>query len=145
MKKFSLKKYSLKDFFWHKLIKTTIIVCSLYVIFTSESFLEKISPKNYWESKANFYFRTVKTDQIKIKSLQLDLEKELLSSSLHKKEAFLESAKNDLNFDKTYLNKKNSHFKKTEKIKKEIFKTLEKEKKDKRNLEIAQNKVKDIT
>ena len=138
-----MKKISLHEV-WQKLLNTVIIISSLYIICTSENFQEKISPKNYWKNKVSFYERTLKTDQIKIKSLELDLEKEFFSASLHKKEAFLDSKKSDLNYDNAFLNRRNKHLKNTEKLKKEIYKTLEKEKKDKKNLEIALNKIKNF-
>lgn len=54
---------------------TIVIVCSI-IIFQSDRFQERLSPRKYWISKVKELEGDVRIDHWKIRSLELSLEKE---------------------------------------------------------------------
>jgi len=119
------------------ILNIAIIVVLSYFIWQSEKFQQKISPQRYWQNKIASFEKELKNDSIKIKTLRLNLEKEISLSTYHEKQAKIEAEKIDESVGDIYFKIENDHIKKIKEIKNEIDHLKLQEEKLKHNLEIA--------
>ena len=96
----------------------TILILAAF-IWKFETIKERVSPEKYWENKVKVFKTSIKHDDIKIKSLELELQKLQLSCKYHKKQAELQSEMGK-DFTKTYQCLNDEHRKKEEDLKNEI-------------------------
>jgi len=138
MKPFFKNPKKIKIFIFNVLL----LLVSSYYIWQSEKFQQRITPKKYWQSKINTFESELKKDNIKIKSLKLDLEKENTLCLYYEDEAKIKAEEKNENINDIYFKIENEHIKKIDNIKNEINELLKKEKKIKKELNIAYNRLK---
>jgi len=119
------------------ILNISLIVFSSYFILHSERLQEKISPEKFWQKKINILNNELKNDDIKLKNLKLDLEKELALSTYTEKQAKIKAEEINENPDDIYFEMQNKHLKKVNDIKEQINLLMKDEEKIKTNLENA--------
>lgn len=135
---FKLKKL------WIVILNITLIVSSSYFIWQSEKIQEKVSPKKFWQNKIKTLSSELKKDDLKIKKLELNLEKEVALSSYNEKQAQINAQESNLNPSDVYFSMQNDQVKKILDIKKEIDLLKIDENKIKQDLENAKIKIDSI-
>lgn len=122
---------------WVVILNSSLIFFSSYFIYHSEKFQEKISPKKFWERKINTLSTELKQDDIRIKSLKLDFEKEISLATYNEETAEIKAQREDLDVNDIYSEMENEHIQKLSRIKDEIDEITKDEEKVKNNLEKA--------
>lgn len=123
------------------ILNISLIVFSSYFIYHSERLQEKISPQKFWQKKINTLKTELKNDDIKIKNLKLNLEKELALSTYTEKEAKIKAEQINENPHDIYFEMQDEHLKKISEIKNQINLLTKEEEKIKIDLENAYTKV----
>ncbi|HEU64104.1 MAG: hypothetical protein KR126chlam4_01180 [Candidatus Anoxychlamydiales bacterium] len=123
------------------ILNISLIVFSSYFILHSERLQEKISPQKFWQKKINTLSTELKNDDIKIKSLKLDLEKELALSTYTEKQAEIKAEEINENPHDIYFEMQDEQLKKVSEIKNQINLLTKDEKKIKTDLENAYSRV----
>ena len=126
------------------ILNISLIVFSSYFIFHSERLQEKISPQKFWQKKINILNTELKNDDIKLKNLKLDLEKELALSTYTEKEAKIKAEEINENPNDIYFEMQDEHLKKVDDIKNQINFLTKDEEKVKTDLENAYSRVNSI-
>jgi hypothetical protein len=139
----------MSPFFLKRLKKISIVILNIVIIFfssyfiwQSEKFQEKITPQKYWNNKIRTLETELKKDTVKIKSLKLDLEREIALCPYHEKQAQIKAEEVNQNISKVYCEIETEHIKKINDIKDEIKSLMQEEAKLKSELQIAYNKIK---
>ncbi|NGX34152.1 MAG: hypothetical protein K1060chlam1_00502 [Candidatus Anoxychlamydiales bacterium] len=135
MKSFKFKKIGII------ILNISLIVFSSYFIVHSERLQEKMSPQKFWQKKIDTLNVELKNDDIKIKNLKLDLEKELALSTYTEKQAKIKAEEINENSSDIYFEMQDEHLKKVSGIKNQINLLTKAEEKIKRDLENACSRV----
>ncbi|NGX62924.1 MAG: hypothetical protein KR126chlam6_00326 [Candidatus Anoxychlamydiales bacterium] len=125
---------------WIIILNISLIVFFSIFIWQSEKIQEKISPQRFWQNKIKTLNFELKKDDLKIKNLELNLEKELALSTYHEKGAKIKAQEDDQNPADVYFTMQHDHIKKIIDIKKEIDVLKIDENKIKHDLENAKTK-----
>ena len=123
------------------LLNISLIVFSSYFIIHSEKLQEKISPQKFWQKKIDTLKIELKNDDIKIKNLKLDLEKELVLSTYTEKQAKIKAEEINENPHDIYYEMQDEHLKKVSELKNQINLLVKAEDKIKSDLEAAYSRV----
>ena len=126
------------------ILNISLIVFSSYFILHSERLQEKISPQKFWQKKINILNTELKNDDIKLKNLKLDLEKELALSTYTEKQAKIKAEEINENPHDIYFEMQDEHLKKVNEIKNQINFLTKDEEKVKTDLENAYSRVNSI-
>ncbi|NGX33406.1 MAG: hypothetical protein K1060chlam4_01471 [Candidatus Anoxychlamydiales bacterium] len=126
------------------ILNISLIVFSSYFILHSERLQEKISPQKFWQKKINILNTELKNDDIKLKNLKLDLEKELALSTYTEKQAKIKAEEINENPHDIYFEMQDEHLKKVDDIKNKINLLTKDEEKVKTDLENAYSRVNSI-
>jgi len=129
---------------WIIILNISLIVFSSVFIWQSEKIQEKISPKKFWQNKIKTLNLELKKDDLKIKNLELNLEKELTLSTYNEKQAKIKAEEENQNPSDIYFTMQHDHIKKVIDIKKEIDALKVDENKIKQDLEKAKTKATSI-
>ncbi|NGX53187.1 MAG: hypothetical protein KR126chlam5_01500 [Candidatus Anoxychlamydiales bacterium] len=126
------------------ILNSSLIVFSSYFILHSERLQEKMSPKKFWQKKINILNTELKNDDIKLKNLKLDLEKELALSTYTEKQAKIKAEEINENPHDIYFEMQDEHLKKVDDMKNQINLLTKDEEKIKTDLENAYSRVNSI-
>lgn len=126
------------------ILNVLIIAGSAFFICQSDKFQQKISPKKYWENKIKILESELKKDEVKLKSLKLDIEKENALSPFHEEQAKIKAEEINESFDDSFVKVENEYATKINEIKHEIEEISKQEQEIKSNLELAYNQIKDF-
>lgn len=124
------------------ILNILIITTSSIFIFQSEKFQEKIAPKKYWQNKVKTLESELKKDYVKIKELELGLEKENALYPFSKEEAKLKSEEINKNIDEVFTKIEKEHTMKVNEIKNEINNLTKEQGEIKKDLDLALNQTK---
>ncbi|MBN2479279.1 MAG: hypothetical protein JXA94_03540 [Parachlamydiales bacterium] len=102
------------------LVNSLIILASCFLIWNSENVQKKLAPKKYWENKVKILEGNLKRDEIKIQTIEVDLQKELLICKCHKQEAQLKCMQTGEKFEDTFSCISDEHHKKLVEYKNEL-------------------------
>ena len=137
--KFFLKKFNK---LWIVILNISLIFFSSYFIWHSEKIQERIAPKKFWERKINTLNSELKNDDIRIKYLKLDLEKEISLISYNEEKAKIKAQKENLDPTEVFHEIKNEYNNTINRLKEEIDELKKDEETVKNNLEKAHFQIK---
>ncbi len=130
---------------WIVVINILIIAFSFYFIWHSEKFQEKIAPKNFWENKVNNLESSIKKDRLKIKNLELSLEKEKSFCEYHAQEAEIQAEASGQDFNRSLMCINEEHRKRLDEIQNELKELKQNEKEIEQKLMKAIGKLKSVS